>query len=202
MCLSDKYKTIQGESTGIYKEKGSKFYAHAIPVITEKDIEQALTMLRKKYHDARHHCYAYQIGLQEEQKYRANDDGEPSNTAGQPILGQIHSFSITNVLIVVVRYFGGILLGTGGLIRAYKSSAFDALNHAQIITKTAKNTIIIHFDYPEMNDVMSFLKQNNLPQINQNFDLSCEIITQTPKSETQKYIKMLNSINNVKTQIK
>ncbi|OFX54518.1 MAG: YigZ family protein, partial [Bacteroidetes bacterium GWA2_30_7] len=151
--MKDTYLTIESQSEGLFKDKGSKFIAFAIPVCNEDEIKQHLESIRKKYYDARHHCYAYRLGL-EGNIYRTNDDGEPSNTAGKPIYGQILSNELTNVLIIVVRYFGGILLGTGGLINAYKSASANAIANAKIIKKTEDTLLKIIFDYTITNDVM------------------------------------------------
>ena len=149
----DEYKTLQETSQGLYKEKGSKFIAIAAPTGSLDEVRLQLEMLRKQYHDARHHCYAYRLG-EEPYEIRYNDDGEPSGTAGKPIFGQIQSFGLTNVLIVVVRYFGGVKLGTGGLIQAYKTAAKDAIENGKIITKIWTGKLEIRFNYLQMNDVI------------------------------------------------
>ncbi|MBN2164941.1 MAG: YigZ family protein [Marinilabiliaceae bacterium] len=171
----DLYKTISNISEGLYKDKGSKFLAFAHPVSNEDQVKELVQMYRKDYHDARHHCFAWQLGLSGN-CYRANDDGEPSGTAGKPILGQIHSFDVTNVFIMVVRYFGGTKLGVGGLIQAYKSAAADALQNAEIIEKTVNDYFKISFNYETMNDVMKIIKDENLSIISQNFELKCFIV--------------------------
>ena len=168
------YLTVQRETSGIYKEKGSKFLSFALPV---QDIEQVkihLAILKKEYHDARHICYAYILGA-ERKVYRVNDDGEPSGTAGKPILGQINARGLTNVLIVVVRYFGGVLLGTGGLITAYKSAASIVLQEAEIVEKTVDCQMEIVFEYPVMDVVMSALKVYQARVNEQNFYEECRI---------------------------
>jgi uncharacterized YigZ family protein len=170
--MFDTYKTINKPTEGIYKEKGSKFLAFAIPVNTADEVKEIVKNYRKEYYDARHVCYAYMLGA-ERKNYRANDDGEPSGTAGKPILGQINSFELTNVLVIVVRYFGGILLGTGGLVVAYKEAVMDALKQAEIIEKTVDITISINFDYVLMNDVMRVLKDTNVQILSQSFDNIC-----------------------------
>ena len=172
--MTNSYKTINNSSEGIYKEKGSKFLSFAIPVTNIDEIKQILEQYRKEYYDARHVCYAYILGV-EHDIYRANDDGEPSGTAGRPILGQINSFELTNILVIVIRYFGGILLGTGGLITAYKEAAADAIMQAQIIEKTLKSEIIIRFEYPLLNDVMRIIKELDAQIITQQFETECLI---------------------------
>jgi uncharacterized YigZ family protein len=158
--LDDAYLTISSASRGIFKEKGSKFLAFAFPVTSEEQVKDHLAALRKEFHDARHHCYAYRLGF-DQQSYRLNDDGEPSGTAGRPIYGQIINRELTQVLIVVIRYFGGIKLGVPGLINAYRSASKDALDNAQIITKTIQEEYEVEFDYMTMNDVMKTLKECN-----------------------------------------
>lgn len=172
--MANSYKTINYSSEGIYKEKGSKFLSFAIPVTNIDEIKQILEKYRKDYYDARHVCYAYMLG-DEHDIYRANDDGEPSGTAGRPILGQINSFELTNILVIVIRYFGGILLGTGGLITAYKEAAADAIKRAEIIEKTVKSEIIIRFEYPLLNDVMRIIKELDAQIITQQFETECLI---------------------------
>ena len=172
--MSDTYKTITTSTEGIYKEKGSKFLSFAIPVTTADEVREIVKNFRKEYYDARHVCYAYMLGA-ERKDFRANDDGEPSGTAGRPILGQINSRELTNVLIIVVRYFGGILLGTGGLVVAYKEATADALNQAEIVEKTIDETITIHFDYVLMNDVMRIVKDTNAQILHQDYDNQCSM---------------------------
>lgn len=163
MIQEDTYKTIIGVAEGIYTEKRSKFIAIAIPVHTVEEIKQHLDIYQKKYYDARHVCYAYMLG-HERKDFRANDNGEPSGTAGKPILGQINSNGLTDILIVVVRYFGGIKLGTSGLIVAYKAAAAEAIANATIIEKTVDDEIAVAFEYPFMNDVMRIVKEEE-PEI-------------------------------------
>jgi uncharacterized YigZ family protein len=177
----DIYKTIAAPCSGVFKDKGSKFLAYAFPVDTVGDVKQQVQHLKKEYFDARHHCYAYRIGVHGEQ-WRANDDGEPSSTAGKPILGQLLSQELTNVLIVVVRYFGGIQLGVPGLINAYRSAASDALAHAQIVEKTAKEQLTFCFSYEAMNDVMKWLKEEKAEILSQQFDAECVITIAVPRS--------------------
>ncbi|MEA4984697.1 IMPACT family member YigZ [bioreactor metagenome] len=172
--MIETYLTIQRQSNGIYKEKGSKFLSFALPVRHIDEIKQHLAAFKKEYYDARHVCYAYMLGAEREE-YRANDDGEPSGTAGKPILGQINSRGLTNVLVIVVRYFGGILLGTGGLITAYKEAASDALEQAEIIELTVDCTMDIFFEYPVMDLVMNAIKQYQAQIKIQDFHESCFI---------------------------
>ncbi len=174
MELKDTYFTIKYESEGFYKEKGSKFFAFAHPVEEEDAIKEKIAELKKKYYDARHHCYAYIIGYDGEQ-YRANDDGEPTHSAGDPILGQIKSNDLTNTLIVVVRYFGGTKLGVSGLINAYKTAAADAINNNKVIKKFIYKEIKLHFSYPQMNLVMKLVKDFDLKIVAQKMELSCEM---------------------------
>jgi uncharacterized YigZ family protein len=197
----DTYKTINEPTKGLYKDKGSKFLAFAYPVFSEEEIKIHITNLKKEYFDARHHCYAYVLGLKSE-TYRAFDDGEPSGTAGKPILGQIHSFELTNILIVVVRYFGGILLGTGGLINAYKLAAADSIQHAKITEKTENSKLSVGFSYEAMNDVMRILKDENIEQLKSQFDLDCKIDISVRNSKVEELVSKLKKINSVKIEMK
>lgn len=172
MIQEDTYKTIIGVAEGIYTEKRSKFIAIAIPVHTVEEIKQHLDIFQKKYYDARHVCYAYMLG-HERKDFRANDNGEPSGTAGKPILGQINSNGLTDILIVVVRYFGGIKLGTSGLIVAYKAAAAEAIANATIIEKTVDDEIAVAFEYPFMNDVMRIVKEEEPEILEQSYDMDC-----------------------------
>ena len=180
----DTFLTISSVSQGIYREKGSKFMAFAYPVRSEEEVQEKLVFLRKKFFDARHHCYAYRLGSNGEQ-YRANDDGEPANSAGKPILGQLISFGVSNVLVVVVRYFGGILLGVNGLVHAYKNAAADALSNNKIVTETVTETYKITFNYADINQVMKVVKNMNLDCFEQNFDVVCEMNIRVKKSQTE-----------------
>ena len=172
--ISDTYRSIAAPARGIYKELGSKFLAFAYPVETEDEVKTILTALRKEYFDARHHCYAWRLGLQGE-PFRMNDDGEPSSTAGRPIHGQLLSQGLSDILVVVVRYFGGVKLGVPGLIRAYKTATQDALAHAEIAEKLAGETFTLQFDYLQMNDVMKVLKDMGITPFRQEFDLRCTL---------------------------
>ncbi|MGC9354952.1 MAG: IMPACT family protein, partial [Mariniphaga sp.] len=159
--MKDSYKTIKEKSKGLFKDRGSKFLSYAFPVETEDEIKEILNQVKKEHHSARHHCYAWRLGT-EEITFRANDDGEPSSTAGKPILGQLLSFELTNTLIIVVRYFGGTLLGTSGLINAYRTAAAEAIKNAKIETRIIEEKFLLKFTYKEMNDVMQIIKQENL----------------------------------------
>ena len=196
---TDSYKTIKNISEGIYKEKGSKFITYAFPVTCEEDIKIEIDKLKKEYYDARHHCYAYMLGA-DKKNFRANDDGEPSSTAGKPILGQILSTELTNILIVVIRYFGGTKLGVSGLIRAYKTAALDAISNAEIIEKTVNDIYDIHFDYLVMNDVMRIIKEEEPLQIDQDFNLTCRITLSIRQNEVEKIIERFAKIDSVKSE--
>lgn len=172
--MNETYLTIHKQSNGIYKEKGSRFLSFALPVKDIEDVKTQLTAYKKEYHDARHVCYAYMLGAEREE-FRANDDGEPSGTAGKPILGQINSRGLTNVLVIVVRYFGGILLGTGGLITAYKEAASDALEQAEIVELTVDCILEVFFEYPVMDVVMNAIKQYQAQINTQEFNENCFI---------------------------
>lgn len=170
----DKYRTVKATAEGLYKEKGSRFIAFIYPVMTEEEIKEILAEVKTKYYDARHHCYAYCLGANRE-RFRANDDGEPSSTAGKPILGQIISNDLSNVLVVVVRYFGGIKLGVSGLIQAYRDAAADAILHAEIVERTVDEVICVRFTYVVMNDVMKVLKEEEPEVLSRNFEMECEM---------------------------
>ncbi|MBE6303007.1 MAG: YigZ family protein [Bacteroidales bacterium] len=172
MLEEDIYKTIDVAGEGIYSEKRSKFLAFAIPVQTLDDVKREVEAYQKKYYDARHVCYAYRLGERRE-LFRANDNGEPSGTAGKPILGQIDSRELTNVLVIVVRYFGGIKLGTSGLIVAYKAAAAEALDATEHIEKTINDEILLKFSYPLLNDVLRIVKEENPRIVEQIFDNEC-----------------------------
>lgn len=168
----DTFKSIAAPSEGLFKDNGSRFIALAYPVESEAQVKEIVSSLKKEYHDARHHCYAYRLGHRGD-VFRANDDGEPSGSAGRPILGQIDSAGLSDVLVVVVRYFGGIKLGIPGLIRAYKTSTSDALASAQVIEKTACRCFRLHFGYLSMNDVMKLVKDMSLAVTAQDFGMEC-----------------------------
>ena len=174
--IQDSYRSIASESRGLFKDNGSRFIAHAYPVETEEEVKEIVASLKKEYYDARHHVYAYRLGHLGD-KFRANDDGEPSGSSGRPVLGQIDSLGLSDVLVVVVRYFGGIKLGIPGLIRAYKSSTADALANAEIVEKIAAKMYRVHFGYMSMNSVMKVFKDMGLEQKNQKFDMECSLDT-------------------------
>lgn len=178
MLFSDTYKTIESEAQGLFRDRGSRFIAVAIPVNSQEDIKSRLAELRKEYHDARHHCYAWMLAP-DRQAWRISDDGEPSGTAGKPILGQINSRELTNVLVVVIRYFGGTLLGVSGLINAYRAAAADALNNAKVVEKHVCQRWAITFNYISMNDVMKVLRDEDCRQSEHAYngsDVTMEII--------------------------
>jgi uncharacterized YigZ family protein len=189
---TDDYQTISALSTGIYKEKGSKFFAYALPVFSDDDIKEQIEWVKKEHPKARHHCFAFRLGMDKNQ-YRANDDGEPSGTAGKPILGQIDSFGLTNIIIIVVRYFGGTKLGVSGLIHAYRQSSIDALEQAEIITKTVENHYQLSFGYEVMSDVMNALKKWNINVLSQDFANSAIIKIAIPKSESETTLLQLKA---------
>jgi uncharacterized YigZ family protein len=196
MQLDDVYKTIDGPSQGLYKDKGSKFLAFAWPVQSETEIKKYITELKTEFYDARHHCYAWQMGM-DGITHRSNDDGEPSGTAGKPIHGQIRSFELTNILIVVVRYFGGTKLGTSGLIHAYKTAAADAIFQATIVEKTVDNQIDIKFPYEAMNDVMRVIKEEAPDVICQKFNLTCGMTLSIRQSKMELLLSRLEKIDHL-----
>jgi len=192
--FKDTFKTIAFPSTEIiFKEKNSKFYGYSFPILSETEVKPIIDTLRKQHPNAGHFCYAYQIGT-ENLVYRANDDGEPSNSAGMPIYGQIQSFDLTNVLIVVVRFFGGIKLGVGGLISAYKTTAQLILETSEIIEKTIDIHFIVSFDYKNINKVMRVIKEKNIVIVNQKMELSCEIEIVTRKKNAEMIFDIFNSM--------
>jgi len=197
---NDRYHTIRDAAEGLYKEKGSKFIAIAFPVRDEEEIKHFQDELRKSHHAARHHCYAWKLGM-DENNYRANDDGEPGNSAGKPILGQIQKYELTNILIVVVRYFGGTKLGVGGLINAYRSAAEDALHNATIVEKQLHNHYQLLFSYAEMNEVMTLVKEWNLEQYDQQFELSCTMKIAVAAGLADELENRLSDINGLKHEL-
>ena len=186
----DTFKSISGPSKGLFKDNGSRFIAHAYPVSSEEEVKDIVSSLKKEYHDARHHCYAYRLGYRRD-IFRANDDGEPSSSAGRPILGQIDSLELSDILVVVVRYFGGIKLGIPGLIRAYRTSTADALANAEIVEKTATERFRLRFGYMEMNGVMKVLKDLGLQARNQNFGMECSLETDVRLSLADTFADMI-----------
>ncbi|WP_408024063.1 IMPACT family protein [Tenacibaculum sediminilitoris] len=192
--IKDTYKTITKPSEEtLFKDRNSKFFGYAFPVFSEEDIKERLEELRKQHHTARHHCYAWQLGT-EKIRFRANDDGEPSNSAGQPIYGQIQSFEVTNILIVSVRYFGGTKLGVGGLINAYRSSAQLALEASEIIEKTIDIHYKLRFGYDMMNKVQRIIKERNLDIINQKLELDCEYTISVRKKEAESIFEVFDTL--------
>jgi uncharacterized YigZ family protein len=197
IMFDDTYKTIASKAEGIYKDRGSKFIALAFPVKSEEEVKEVLENVRKEYHDARHHCYAWILG-HDKSAYRQNDDGEPSGTAGRPIHGQLLSFDLTNVLLVVVRYFGGTRLGVPGLIRAYKTAAKEALSAAGIVTMTVYDVYELHFEYPLLNEVMRLMKDEKLEVLEQDFRLYCRLIFQVRKNESNHVYDKAGKMKGVK----
>lgn len=195
--IIDTYRTLKSTSEGVYKEKGSKFLAFAFPVNIEDEIKARLDEIRKEYYDARHHCYAWVLGA-DKSRYRANDDGEPSNSAGKPILGKLQSHDLSQVLIIVVRYFGGVKLGVGGLINAYRSAADDAIQNGVIVQRRMKTFFEIHFGYDAMNDVMTLIKSKKIEQLSYQFELNCKIKLAVPQSEFQPIKEDFLKIDGVK----
>ena len=202
MEINDTYKTISKASEPILlKEKSSKFFGYAFPIQNEEEVKVILDDLRKHNNGAVHFCYAYQLGV-EKISYRANDDGEPSNSAGMPIYGQIQSFEVTNVLIVVVRYYGGIKLGVGGLISAYKTAAQMSLEQAEIVEKTIDVHFLVSFDYQNMNKVMRVIKEKNLEIVSQKMEMTCEIELKTRKKNAEMVFDIFNALYPVEVKIK
>lgn len=197
--LDDTFLTIEEKSEGIYKEKGSKFISFAYPVRDLDEIKDIIKDIKKEYFDARHHCYAYILG-HDKSVFRMNDDGEPSSTGGKPIYGQLLSKDLTNVLVVVVRYFGGVKLGVGGLIQAYKQAALDALENANIIEKTVDEVYGVSFDYVLMNDVMRVMKENDLRQMNHRFENDCYMEFVVRKSNSIRVVDSLNLVEGIRVE--
>ncbi len=198
--LPDSFKTIAALAVGEYKDKGSKFIATALPVQTEEEVKAIYADFRKKYYDARHVCYAYRLGATGD-RFRANDDGEPSGTAGKPILGQLQSYELSNTLVLVVRYFGGTKLGTSGLITAYKSATCEALNNAEIVEQPVRQAMAIECSYDDLNAVMRIIKEENLDVLNQNLELSCVLHVACKLSATEKTVARFAVHHKVKTNL-
>ena len=195
--MDDLYKTITKPSIEtLFKDRNSKFYGYAFPVTEEASVKDFLEFLRKKHHTARHFCYAWQLGT-ESVRFRANDDGEPSNSAGMPIYGQIQSFEVTNILVVSVRYFGGTKLGVGGLINAYRASARLTLESSAIEEKTIDESFQLNFQYDLMSKVLRILKENSITITRQKLEMDCEIIIAVRKSHTKKTVKIFESLYRV-----
>ena len=195
--MDDLYKTITKPSIEtLFKDRNSKFYGYAFPVTEEASVKDFLEFLRKKHHTARHFCYAWQLGT-ESVRFRANDDGEPSNSAGMPIYGQIQSFDVTNILVVYVRYFGGTKLGVGGLINAYRASARLTLESSAIEEKTIDESFQLNFQYDLMSKVLRILKENSITITRQKLEMDCEIIIAVRKSHIQKIVKIFETLYRV-----
>ena len=199
--LEDVYKTIEKPSIEtLFKEKGSKFFGYTFPVLSEDDVKVCLEELKKKHHSARHFCYAYQLGI-EKIKFRANDDGEPNNSAGLPIYGQIQSYNVTNILIVSVRYFGGTKLGVGGLISAYKTSAQLALEASNILEKTIEIHYKLIFNYDMMNSVQRIIKEKNIDIINQKLEMNCEYVISVRKKDSEMIFNLFKTLYKVEIKV-
>ena len=197
MKEDDTYYMLATRGEGLYKEKGSKFIAETFTVMSEDEAKEAVASVKKNYFDARHHCFAYMIGP-DKKTFRASDDGEPSGTAGKPILNQILSKDVTNVCVVVTRYFGGIKLGTSGLINAYKTASREALDNAQIVEKTINEIYSLEFEYPLMNDVMRIMKEENLDTLNPRFEMDCYMEFSTRKNAASKIAEKFSNLYGVK----
>ncbi len=194
MLFTDEYKTIVTPAQGSFRDKGSRFLAFAFPVCSEKEVKQQLETLRKQYYDATHHCYAYVLGFGKS-AYRVNDDGEPSGTAGRPIYGQILCADLTNVLIVIIRYYGGTNLGVPGLIHAYKTAAAESLAKAEVVTRIVKEIYQVEYPYELMNDVMKIIKDETLEVINNEFGMKCVIRLAIRHSEAGRVVGKFSKIN-------
>ncbi len=203
MDIKDTYRTITSVSiASVFKDKNSKFYGYGFPINSEDDVRQHINDLKKKHHQARHWCYAYQLGKQEKDYiFRVNDDGEPNNSAGMPIYGQIQSFDVTNILIIVVRYFGGTKLGVSGLINAYRSGAKLALEASEILTKTVNIKYSITFDYKNMNKVMRVIKENKIKITNQRLELRCELIISVRLKDTKSICDIFERLYEINIEI-
>ena len=197
--MDDTFKTIAAPAEGTYSEKRSKFLAFAIPVRTLDEVKELVKEYQKKYYDARHACYAYMLG-HERKDFRANDNGEPSGTAGKPILGQINSNELTDILIIVVRYFGGIKLGTSGLIGAYKTAAADAIANATIIEKTVDDDVTVFFEYPFLNDMMRIVKEEEPQVVEQVFEMDCKMTLRIRRSKMGRLRSRLEKVETARIQ--
>lgn len=191
--MEDTYKTIKAPSEGYYTEKRSRFLSFAMPVRTVEEVKEQVDSYRKRFYDARHVCWAYMLGPERKQ-FRANDDGEPSSTAGKPILGQINSNELTDILVVVVRYFGGIELGTSGLIVAYRTAAAEAIAAAEVETRTVDEVITVAFEYPYLNSVMRIVKEDHPIVLSQKFEMDCEMTLQIRKGEAERLKSRLRKV--------
>jgi uncharacterized YigZ family protein len=198
--LKDTYLTIESSSEGLFKDKGSKFIAYAYPIYSEDEVKPIIEVLKKEHYSARHHCFAWRLGVDGE-RFRANDDGEPSGSAGKPILGQLLSKNITNILVVVVRYFGGTLLGVPGLINAYKNATRDVIDNANVIEKIVEDKVEVTFDYLVMNDVMKVIKDEDLKQLSSEYDLMCKIVLPVRQQKTKRVVERLSKIESAIVEI-
>ena len=196
MLFEDTYYEIQTTSESIFKDRGSKFIAKCYPVYSEDEVKEVLDQLRKEFYDARHHCYAYILNP-DKSAYRINDDGEPSGSAGKPIHGQLLSLNLTNILVVVIRYFGGTKLGIPGLINAYKTATYEALSKVEITEKTINEIYGLQFDYPLMNVVMRLVKEENLNLIKTKFELSCYVEIAVRRNDSNRIKEMIETIYGV-----
>ena len=194
--IKDSYKTIKESSEGFFKDRGSKFFGYAYPYTSEQELKAKIEELKKEHHTARHHCYAYRF-KQDYSVYRANDDGEPTNAAGKPILGQIDAKDLTNVAVVVVRYFGGTKLGVGGMMNAYKTAALEALSNAEILECTIDDIFEVSFGYPEMNTVMRFMKDLGVEIVSQHMEIDCKIQFAIRKKEADKAKAKFTGLKNI-----
>jgi uncharacterized YigZ family protein len=197
MLFDDTYKTIENPAEGIFRDRGSKFLGYAFPISSENDIKALVAQLKSEHPKANHHCWAMRLTI-DRSVFRVNDDGEPSGTAGRPILNTLLSKDLTNLLVVVVRYFGGTLLGVPGLINAYKVATEEALNQAVIIEKTVNDVYTVSFDYLQMNDVMRIIKEENLSVVNQQFDNDCSIQLSIRKMQVEKALFKLSKVSGTK----
>lgn len=199
--MEDTYQSIKENSEGLFKDKGSKFIAYAYPIHSEEEVKEIIQVLKKEHYSARHHCYAYRLGPKGE-NYRANDDGEPSGTAGRPILGQLLSHELTNILVVVVRYFGGTLLGVSGLINAYKNATSDVIQNSEIVEHIVENSYELEFEYPLQNSVMKVVKDEDLNILNSTYEMNCKLVVGIRLNKEEISLNKFSKIEGVKvTQI-
>ncbi|MFT6849311.1 MAG: putative YigZ family protein [Sphingobacteriales bacterium] len=201
MLFEDTYKTIKKPATSLFKDKGSKFFGYAYPAKSEAYVKKVLAVIQNEHPKASHHCYSYRLGA-DGLAYRINDDGEPANTAGRPIYNQLLSSELTNIIIIVVRYFGGTLLGVSGLINAYKTTALLAIENASIVEKTVQEVYFIHFEYPQMQDVMSASKTLDLNVVDQKFEIDCILTVSVRKSKANQLFDVFGKMKNVKIKLK
>lgn len=201
MLFNDSYQTIANPAEGFFKDKGSKFFCFAYPVQTENEVKEHLLFLRELHPKAVHHCYAYRFGL-DRMVYRMSDDGEPSGTAGRPILNTLYSRDVTNILIVVVRYFGGTLLGVPGLINAYKTATESALDESELVIRHFVDHYEIHFSYIQMNDVMRIVKEMELPVLEQVFEMQCKMAVEVRTTLTERFIARCEKIEGLKVELR